>query len=186
MAGPGISTVAQGAAIGIENAWKAIKGKPTHAAAETINLVRQNAPYVNLWYAKAALDHAGMHALQENLSRAISARCSSARPRNGAAVLVGAGHRAAAPGAGHRKGGGAMRRNPAATLAIVTRVQALIHQTQQLGDTPPPLAEAGSPGQDGDRQLDDEILKAEREASNLMKKLQAGPEKVSRKAHGKA
>lgn len=78
------------------------------------------------------------------------------------------------------------KRNPAATLAIVTRVQALIHQTQQLGDTPPPLAEAGSPAQDGDRQLDDEILKAEREAANLMKKLQAGPEKVSRKAHGKA
>ena len=25
-------------------------------------------PYVNLWYAKAALDHAGMNALQENLS----------------------------------------------------------------------------------------------------------------------
>jgi hypothetical protein len=67
-AGPAISTVAQGTAIGIENSWKAIKGKPTHAAAETINLVRQNTPYVNLWYAKAALDHAGMHALQENLS----------------------------------------------------------------------------------------------------------------------
>jgi hypothetical protein len=68
MAGPAVSTVAQAASIGIENAHKAIKGKPTHAAAETVNLVRQNAPFVNLWYAKAALDHAGMHALQENLS----------------------------------------------------------------------------------------------------------------------
>jgi len=66
--GPAVSTSAQALAIGVENSWKAIKGKPTHAAAETINLVRQNAPYVNLWYAKAALDHAGMHALQENLS----------------------------------------------------------------------------------------------------------------------
>lgn len=67
-AGPVVSTAAQGAAIGIENTWKATKGKQTHAGAETINLLRQNAPYVNLWYAKAAIDHAGMHAIQENLS----------------------------------------------------------------------------------------------------------------------
>jgi len=67
-AGPAISTAAQGVAIGVENAWKAAKGKTTHAAAETVNLVRQNLPYVNLWYAKAALDHAGMHAMQENMS----------------------------------------------------------------------------------------------------------------------
>lgn len=68
LAGPAVSTVAQGLAIAIENAHKALNGKPTHAGAETANLLRQNAPYVNLWYAKAALDHAGMHALQENLS----------------------------------------------------------------------------------------------------------------------
>lgn len=67
-AGPVASTVAQGAAIGIENAWKAAKDKKTHAAAEMISLVRQNAPYVNVWYAKVAIDHAGMHAIQENLS----------------------------------------------------------------------------------------------------------------------
>lgn len=66
--GPAIGTGMQAAGIGIENAWKAAKGKETHTAAETINLLRQNTPYVNLWYAKAALDHAGMHALQENLS----------------------------------------------------------------------------------------------------------------------
>jgi hypothetical protein len=68
VAGPAIGTVAQGAAIGIENSWKAAKGKETHAGAETLNLVRQNAPFVNIWYAKAAIDHAGMHAIQENLS----------------------------------------------------------------------------------------------------------------------
>jgi hypothetical protein len=67
-AGPAISTVAQVAAIGIENIWKATKGKETHTAAESISMLRQNAPFVNLWYARAALDHAGMHALQENLS----------------------------------------------------------------------------------------------------------------------
>lgn len=66
--GPALGTAMQGVGIGIENTWKKLKGKETHAAAESINLVRQNAPYINLWYAKAALDHAGMHALQENLS----------------------------------------------------------------------------------------------------------------------
>lgn len=68
MAGPAISTVAQAAAIGIENTHRAAKGKETHTAAQTIQLVRQNAPFVNLWYGRAALDHAGMHALQESLS----------------------------------------------------------------------------------------------------------------------
>lgn len=67
-AGPAIGTAAQGLSIGIENTWKAAKGKKTTAGAELVNLARQNAPYVNLWYAKAALDHAGMHALQESLS----------------------------------------------------------------------------------------------------------------------
>jgi hypothetical protein len=66
--GPSISTAAQLGAIGVENSWKAAKGKQTHAAAETLNVMRANTPYVNLWYAKAAIDHAGMHALQENLS----------------------------------------------------------------------------------------------------------------------
>lgn len=68
VAGPTISTAAQGLGIAVENTWKAAKGKETHAGAESLNLVRQNAPLVNLWYTKAAIDHAGMHALQENLS----------------------------------------------------------------------------------------------------------------------
>lgn len=68
VAGPTISTAAQALGIGVENAWKAINDKETHAGAESLNLVRQNAPLVNLWYTRAALDHAGMHALQENLS----------------------------------------------------------------------------------------------------------------------
>lgn len=66
--GPGAGTAIDAASIGVGNAWQVAKGKKTHAAAETVNLMRQNTPYVNLWYAKAALDHAGMHALQENLS----------------------------------------------------------------------------------------------------------------------
>ncbi|MCI1005204.1 hypothetical protein [Herbaspirillum sp. C7C8] len=50
------------------NIDKAAAGKETHAGAEALTLARYHMPYVNLWYAKAALDHAGLHALQENLS----------------------------------------------------------------------------------------------------------------------
>jgi hypothetical protein len=67
--GPAIGTVLDATLkVGAGNIWEASKGKQTHATADAINLVRANAPYVNLWYAKAAIDHAGMHALQENLS----------------------------------------------------------------------------------------------------------------------
>lgn len=50
------------------NIDKAAAGKETHAGAESLTWLRSHLPYINLWYAKAALDHAGMHALQENLS----------------------------------------------------------------------------------------------------------------------
>lgn len=52
--------------------WNA--GKQTHAWAEAARFVRGHAPLVNLWYAKAAIDHAGMQALQENLSPGYLAR----------------------------------------------------------------------------------------------------------------
>ena len=68
LAGPTLSTATQALAIPIEGVWGRIKDKKTHTAADLVNLARSNAPYVNLWYAKAALDHAGMHALQENMS----------------------------------------------------------------------------------------------------------------------
>lgn len=69
VAGPAVGTVADAVLkVGAANVWKASKGQQTHAAAETVSLARANLPYINLWYAKAALDHMGMHALQENLS----------------------------------------------------------------------------------------------------------------------
>lgn len=46
--------------------WQA--GKDTHAGAEGLRFARGHLPLVNLWYAKAALDHMGLFALQENLS----------------------------------------------------------------------------------------------------------------------
>jgi len=50
------------------NTFQAMAGKETHAGAEAFRLARSNLPLVNLWYAKEALNHAGLHALQENLS----------------------------------------------------------------------------------------------------------------------
>jgi len=54
--------------LGIENAWQGAAGKDTHAAAEGLQIARSHLPYINLWYARAAIDRMGMHALQENLS----------------------------------------------------------------------------------------------------------------------
>lgn len=46
--------------------WRA--GKDTHAGAEALRFARSHLPLVNLWYAKAALDHFALFALQENMS----------------------------------------------------------------------------------------------------------------------
>ncbi|WKB53026.1 hypothetical protein [Eleftheria terrae] len=50
------------------NADEAAAGKDTHIGAEALRFARGHLPYLNLWYAKGALDHMGLHALQENLS----------------------------------------------------------------------------------------------------------------------
>lgn len=42
--------------------------KETHAGAEALRFARSHLPYVNLWYARAAMDHAFMQDVQENLS----------------------------------------------------------------------------------------------------------------------
>lgn len=67
-AGPALGAVGELATKTLTNSYKAAKGKPTHAAAEALQWARANTPYTGIWYARAALDHAGMHALQENLS----------------------------------------------------------------------------------------------------------------------
>lgn len=69
VAGPTVgSAVDIGYTLGVENIYEAAHGKDTHMAAEAIRTARSHVPYVNLWYAKAALDRAAMHAIQENLS----------------------------------------------------------------------------------------------------------------------
>jgi hypothetical protein len=54
-----------------------IAGKDTHAGAEAVRFARGHLPLLNLWYAKAAIDHAGLHALQENLSPGYLSRMRS-------------------------------------------------------------------------------------------------------------
>ncbi len=69
VAGPTVGSAFDiGYKLGVENIYEAANGKDTHFLAEGIRIGRSHLPYVNLWYAKAAIDHAGLHALQENLS----------------------------------------------------------------------------------------------------------------------
>lgn len=55
--------------------WQA--DKDTNIGAEGVRFARSHLPLVNLWYAKAALDHAGLYALQENLSPGYLSRIQS-------------------------------------------------------------------------------------------------------------
>ena len=54
--------------VGAENVWQAAAGKQTHAGAEALQWAKSHLPFVNIWYAKAALDHMVIQSLQENLS----------------------------------------------------------------------------------------------------------------------
>lgn len=66
--GPSFGTAADVWGLTKGNIDQVAAGKDSHAGAEAIKFARSHTPMVNLWYAKAALDHAGMNALQENLS----------------------------------------------------------------------------------------------------------------------
>lgn len=50
------------------NVGDMLKGRRTNAGAELLRFSRQNLPFVNLWYGKAALDHMFFHEMQEHLS----------------------------------------------------------------------------------------------------------------------
>ncbi|MGU2439565.1 hypothetical protein ACTXHA_04105 [Burkholderia cenocepacia] len=68
IAGPLVGSAADLMLLAKSNIDKAAHGQETHAAAQSIRWARSHLPYVNLWYARAAFDHAGLFALQENLS----------------------------------------------------------------------------------------------------------------------
>lgn len=60
--------------VGAENIWQEVKGKDSHAAAEVLRFGKANTPLINLWYARAAIDHAMLQQIQENLSPGYLAR----------------------------------------------------------------------------------------------------------------
>lgn len=66
--GPVASDLADLVAVTKGNIDRALAGKKTHFAAESVNLARSHIPYINIWFAKSAIDHAFMYSLQENLS----------------------------------------------------------------------------------------------------------------------
>jgi hypothetical protein len=74
MAGPVVGTAAEVVDLTAGNAFQAARGEDTHAGAEALRLVRSNAPFVNLWYAKTVVDHAGFNQLQELLSPGYQSR----------------------------------------------------------------------------------------------------------------
>lgn len=67
-AGPVLGSAFELADLTAGNLGESIKGKETHAGAEALRFTRSHLPFVNLWYAKTALDHAGLQDLQEYLS----------------------------------------------------------------------------------------------------------------------
>lgn len=75
--GPIPGSFAQGYELTKGNYDEWASGKDTHAGAEGLRFARSHLPLVNLWYAKAALDHAGLYALQENLSPGYLSRIQS-------------------------------------------------------------------------------------------------------------
>jgi len=68
MAGPVVGSGLEAIDLTAGNLGEAMKGKETHAGAEALRFSRSHLPFVNMWYAKGAIDHAGLHDLQELLS----------------------------------------------------------------------------------------------------------------------
>lgn len=74
VAGPVAGAGAELLDLTLGNLGQAAKGKDTHFGAEAVRFARSHTPFINLWYAKAAIDHAGMNDLQEMLSPGYQSR----------------------------------------------------------------------------------------------------------------
>lgn len=68
LAGPVFSTAAEAIDLTVGNAAQFARGQDTNIGAEALRFARSNTPFVNLWYARAVLDQAVFHDLQEYLS----------------------------------------------------------------------------------------------------------------------
>ena len=66
--GPSFGSAAELYELTKGNVDEYLAGKDTHAGAELIRFMRGHVPLTNIWYIKSAIDHAGLHALQESVS----------------------------------------------------------------------------------------------------------------------
>ncbi|NMF99562.1 hypothetical protein GPA27_19475 [Aromatoleum toluolicum] len=66
--GPVIGSGFEAVDLTVGNVGEALRGKETHAGAEALRFAKSHLPFMNLWYAKSAIDHAGLQDLQEYLS----------------------------------------------------------------------------------------------------------------------
>jgi hypothetical protein len=80
--GPTFGSAADAYELTKGNVDEYLAGKDTHIGAEAMRFTRSHAPLVNLWYAKTALDHAGLHALQEAASPGYLARIRNKAKRD--------------------------------------------------------------------------------------------------------
>jgi len=74
LAGPVVGSGFEAVDLTVGNIGQAIRGEDTHAGAEAVRFARSHLPFVNLWYTKSAIDHAGLQDLQEMLSPGYLAR----------------------------------------------------------------------------------------------------------------
>lgn len=77
LAGPVLGTAFDAANATIGNLGQLTAGQKTNFGSEAMRLARSNAPFLNLWYAKSALDHAMFHEWQEQLSPGYLSRMQS-------------------------------------------------------------------------------------------------------------
>jgi hypothetical protein len=66
--GPVFGTAADATDVTLGNLGDALAGRKTNAGGEVVRFVKGNTPLVNLWYARAAIDHLLVHELQESVS----------------------------------------------------------------------------------------------------------------------
>jgi hypothetical protein len=66
--GPVFGDMAEFGNITLGNVGEALRGKETHTGAELLQYTKSHLPFVNLWYAKSAIDHAVLQDVQEILS----------------------------------------------------------------------------------------------------------------------
>ncbi|MBV2180961.1 MAG: hypothetical protein KUL86_06960 [Castellaniella sp.] len=66
--GPVVGSAFEAVDLTAGNVGQAMQGKDTHIGAEAVRFATSHAPLVNLWYTKAAIDHAFLQDIQEYLS----------------------------------------------------------------------------------------------------------------------